>query len=134
MGRASGGITGIRLASGDELAAAIRVEAEKDALIVTEKGYGKRVDFNDFGQHGRGTSGQRIFGNIDGKGEIIGAIAVAEQDEVICMTGQGKTLRVKADTISKQGRNSSGARVINVDAPDYLVGFDSVAQDSSEEK
>lgn len=133
MGRASGGITGIRLSSDDELAAAIRVESDKDALVLTEKGYGKRVGFDEFGQHGRGTSGQRIFGNIDGKGEIIGAVAVAENDEVICMTGQGKTLRVKSNAISKQGRAASGTRIINVDAPDYLVGFDSVAQENSAE-
>ncbi|MBQ0051041.1 MAG: DNA topoisomerase (ATP-hydrolyzing) subunit A [Treponema sp.] len=134
MGRASGGVTGIKLGYGDELSAAITVEEGKDVLVITENGVGKRVGFDEFGQHGRGTSGQRIFGNTDGKGEIIGAIAVSETDEVICMTGQGKTLRVKADTISKQGRGASGTRVINIDAPDYLVGFDKIAQENSEEK
>ena len=92
--------------------------------IFGKKGVGKRVGFNEFGNHGRGTGGQKIFGNIDGKGEIIGAVAVADNDEVICMTGQGKTLRVKASDISKQGRASSGTRVINIEDPDYVVGFD----------
>ena len=132
MGRASSGVTGIRLSQGDELASAICVEPNKDALVITEKGIGKRVDFEEFGQHGRGTGGQRIFGNTDNKGEIIGAIAVSEDDELICMTGQGKTLRIKASTVSRQGRSASGTRVINIDAPDYLVGFDSVAQEKSE--
>jgi DNA gyrase subunit A len=132
MGRAGSGVTGIRLSSRDELAAAIRVEENKDALIITEKGVGKRVDFNEFGNHGRGTGGQRIFGNVDGKGEIIGAIAVSEKDEVICMSGQGKTLRVAADTISKQGRGSSGTRIINIEEPDYVVGFDKVASEDDE--
>lgn len=132
MGRAGAGVTGIRLSSGDELAAAIRVEDKKDALVITEKGVGKRVDFNEFGNHGRGTGGQRIFGNVDGKGEIIGAIAVSEKDEVICMSGQGKTLRVAADTISKQGRGSSGTRIINIEEPDYVVGFDKVANEDEE--
>ena len=129
MGRASSGVTGIRLSSGDELAAAIRVVPDQNSLIITEKGVGKRVGFNEFGNHGRGTGGQKIFGNIDGKGEIIGAVAVADNDEVICMTGQGKTLRVKASDISKQGRASSGPRVINIEDPDYVVGFDRVAQE-----
>ncbi|WP_147635249.1 DNA topoisomerase (ATP-hydrolyzing) subunit A [Treponema pectinovorum] len=129
MGRASSGITGIRLSSGDELAAALRVEENMDALIITEKGVGKRVDFDEFGNHGRGTGGQRIFGNIENKGEIIGAVAVSEKDEVICMTGQGKTLRVAASTISKQGRASTGTRVINIEEPDYVVGFDKVANE-----
>lgn len=129
MGRASSGITGIRLSSGDELAAALRVEENMDALIITEKGVGKRVDFDEFGNHGRGTGGQRIFGNIENKGEVIGAVAVSEKDEVICMTGQGKTLRVAASTISKQGRASTGTRVINIEEPDYVVGFDKVANE-----
>ena len=117
------------MSSGDELAAAIRVVPDQNSLIITEKGVGKRVGFNEFGNHGRGTGGQKIFGNIDGKGEIIGAVAVADNDEVICMTGQGKTLRVKASDISKQGRASSGTRVINIEDPDYVVGFDRVAQE-----
>ena len=134
MGRASSGVTGIRLASGDEVAAAISVEQNKDALVITEKGYGKRVGFDEFGKHGRGTGGQKIFGNIDGKGEIIGAIAVSESDEVICMSGQGKTLRVSAAMISKQGRASSGTRIINIDEPDYVVGFDKVASEDEKDK
>ena len=132
MGRASSGITGIRISTGDELAAALRVNDSLDALVLTEKGVGKRVAFTEFGNHGRGTGGQRIFGNVDGKGEIIGAIAVSEKDEVICMSGQGKTLRVKASAISKQGRGSSGTKVICIDEPDYLVGFDTAANSQDE--
>ena len=132
MGRASSGVTGIRISTGDELAAALRVNESLDALVLTEKGVGKRVDFAEFSIHGRGTGGQRIFGNVDGKGEIIGAIAVSEKDEVICMSGQGKTLRVKASAISKQGRGSSGTKVICIDEPDYLVGFDTAANSQDE--
>ena len=125
-------VSGIRVSTGDELAAALRVNENLDALVLTEKGVGKRVDFAEFSNHGRGTGGQRIFGNVDGKGEIIGAIAVSEKDEVICMSGQGKTLRVKASAISKQGRGSSGTKVICIDEPDYLVGFDTAANSQDE--
>ena len=132
MGRSSAGVTGIRLSSGDELAAAIRVQPDMQALVITEKGVGKRVDFAEFSNHGRGTGGQRIFGNTEDKGEIIGALTIAESDELVCMTSQGKTLRVKAANISKQGRNSSGTRVIDIESPDYVVGFDRVAKDDDE--
>ncbi|MBP5284335.1 MAG: DNA gyrase subunit A, partial [Treponema sp.] len=134
MGRSSSGVTGIRLGSGDELAAAICVKDGHDALVITEKGIGKRVDFAEFGRHGRGTGGQKIFGNVDGKGEIVGAITVSESDEVVCISGQGKTLRVKASTISKQGRGSSGTKIIDIESPDYLVGFDRIAKDDTDEK
>ena len=134
MGRASAGVTGIRLASGDELAAAIRVQDGMEALVITEKGVGKRVDFAEFSNHGRGTGGQRIFGNTEDKGEIIGALTIAESDEIVCMTSQGKTLRVKAADISKQGRSSSGTRVIDIESPDYVVGFDRVAKEDEDGK
>lgn len=133
MGRASAGITGIRLSSDDDLAAAIRVQDGMEALVITEKGVGKRVDFSEFSNHGRGTGGQRIFGNIEDKGEIIGALTIADSDEIVCMTSQGKTLRVKAADISKQGRGSSGTRVIDIESPDYVVGFDRVAKDDADE-
>lgn len=129
MGRASRGVTGIRLSSGDELAAAICVKSNMNALVITEKGFGKRVDFDEYSAHGRGTGGQKIFGNVEDKGEIIGALAVADSDEVVCMTSQGKTLRVQADSISKQGRASSGVRILEIEAPDYVVGLDRVAKD-----
>ena len=129
MGRASRGVTGIRLSSGDELAAAICVKLNMNALVITEKGFGKRVDFDEYSAHGRGTGGQKIFGNVEDKGEIIGALAVADSDEVVCMTSQGKTLRVQADSISKQGRASSGVRILEIEAPDYVVGLDRVAKD-----
>ncbi len=129
MGRSSRGVTGIRLSGGDELSAALCVKPNMSALVITEKGYGKRVDFNEYSAHGRGTGGQKIFGNVEDKGEIIGALSVADTDEVVCMTSQGKTLRIQADTISKQGRSASGTRVINIESPDYVVGIDRVAKE-----
>ncbi|MCR4626631.1 MAG: DNA topoisomerase (ATP-hydrolyzing) subunit A, partial [Treponema sp.] len=129
MGRSSHGVKGIRLRDGDELTGAIRVENDKSILIMTEKGYGKRINFDQFHIHGRGTGGQRIFGNTEAKGEIIGILAVSEKDEIVCMTSQGKTLRVSASTITKQGASASGITVLKIDLPDYLIGIDKVSQD-----
>lgn len=129
MGRSSHGVHGMRLKEGDELASAIRVEAEASILVLTERGYGKRVGFDEYHEHGRGTGGQRIFGKVDDKGEIIGALAVKDKDEVMCMTSQGKTLRVHVDSITRQGTGASGVRVVNIDAPDYLMGIDRLANE-----
>ncbi|MBQ9495936.1 MAG: DNA topoisomerase (ATP-hydrolyzing) subunit A [Treponema sp.] len=134
MGRASRGTRGMRLAEGDEIAAAVRAEEGKSILLVTEKGYGKRVNPDEFRSHGRGTGGQRCYGNTESRGEIIGALSVADGDEVLCITSQGKTLRVAAKDIREQGNASTGVAVVNVDAPDYLVGIDKVADDEKEAK
>ena len=132
MGRAAGGVAGIKLAEGDETTAAVHIEPDTTMLLVTEKGVGKRVDFAEFGQHGRGTGGQIVFGNIEGKGEIIGALAIKDSDEVMCITSQGKTLRVLANTISQQGRASTGIKVLDIAPPDYVIGIDKVANDEEE--
>ncbi len=132
MGRASCGIKGMKLSEGDEIASAVKVEEDANIILMTEKGVGKRIKFDFFSVHGRGTGGQRIFGNTDGKGEIIGAMNVKENDEVVCMTSQGKTLRFKASEIKEQGQGASGVRIVNIKEPDYLVGIDKV-QDKDDE-
>jgi DNA gyrase subunit A len=107
MTRASCGIRGMKLSEGDEIASAVKVEEDSNIILITEKGYSKRVSFDNYSVHGRGTGGQRIFGNIDGKGEIIGAMNIKDSDEVVCMTSQGKTLRFKASEIKEQGQGAS---------------------------
>lgn len=126
MGRASSGIKGMKLSEGDEIAGVVKVIDGKKVLLLTEKGYGKRVRFEDFNPHGRGTGGQRIFGNIEERGEIIGVLTVKDEDEIVCMTSQGKTLRVNVNTINVQGTSSTGVKVVKITAPDYLVGLDAV--------
>ena len=131
MGRASTGIKGMKLSEGDEIAGAIKVTEGEAILLLTEKGYGKRVSFDDFNPHGRGTGGQKIFGGTDDRGEIIGLLTCKDKDEIVCMTSQGKTLRVRADTINQQGTGSKGVKIVKISEPDFLVGVDKV---SAEEK
>ncbi len=133
LGRASRGVTGLRLSSGDELAGALRVQDGSRMLIMTEAGYGKRVEFSEFTPHGRGTGGQKIYTLSEKTGEIVGLLTVEDTDEVVCITSQGKTLRVKADTISTMGRAAQGVRILNIDNPDMLIGIDKVAREDEED-
>lgn len=133
MGRASRGVNGMKLSEGDELCAAIHVEEDAKILVITEKGIGKRVLFSEFNAHGRGTGGQRVFGNVDDKGELIGALTVKDDDSVMCITGQGTSIRTNVKDISLQGRASSGVKVVNIISPDYVVGIDRIAN-SQEDK
>ena len=133
MGRASCGIKGMKLSEGDEVAAAVKVEPDASMILMTERGVGKRISFDLYSVHGRGTGGQKVFGNTDGKGEIIGALNVREEDEIVCMTSQGKTLRVKVSDIKEQGSGASGVNVVRITEPDYLVGLDKVQDKDGEE-
>lgn len=131
MGRASSGIKGMKLSEGDEISGAIKIEPNDSILLLTEKGYGKRVKFENFNPHGRGTGGQKIFGKTEERGEIVGILAVSDKDEIVCMTSQGKTLRVTAETITQQGNQSTGVKVVRISDPDFLVGFDKVPRNES---
>lgn len=129
MGRSSRGVSGLKLAVGDELTAAVRVDTNANMLLVTESGYGKRVDFDQFSVHSRGTQGQIGYNVNEKTGEVVGVIAAADSDEVMCITSQGKTLKLEASAISRQGRTSQGVCILKIDAPDFVIGVDRVEKE-----
>ena len=112
MGRAGRGVSGIRLSQGDELTAALRVVENEKMMILTEKGQGKRVLFEEFSLHGRGTGGQRVYNISEKTGEIIGAINVSDTDEVVCITSQGKSLRIQMFPNREEIRRVSGSSLL----------------------
>lgn len=133
QGRQAGGVKGMNIDETDELAGAVRVADDQSILLITANGYGKRVNFSEFSVHGRGTGGQKIYTVTEKTGEVIGIITVLNDDEVVCITAQGKTLRLKVDTVGVMGRAAQGVRVLNIDSPDFLVGLDVVAREADEE-
>ena len=129
QGRSSRGVTGIRLSAEDELTGALRITENQKMLVMTENGYGKRVEFSEFSAHGRGTGGQKIYTISEKTGEVVGLLTVLDDDEVVCIMGQGKTIRVNVSTISTMGRAAQGVRILDIEKPDILIGMDVVARD-----
>lgn len=128
QGRTAAGVRGINISDSDELAGAVRVADEQSILLITANGYGKRVNFDEFSEHGRGTGGQKIYSVTEKTGEVIGVITVLDDDEVVCITAQGKTIRINVNTVGIMGRAAQGVRVLNIDAPDFLIGVDVVRE------
>ena len=133
MGRASRGVTGIRLKDADELCAMLPVDSGQRMFVLSEYGYGKRVDFDYFSTHGRATGGQMIYSPEDRTGELVGAITVCDSDDVVVITSLGKTLKIGADTISIQGKGAKGVRVLNIDRPDFVIGLDKLLREEEAE-
>ena len=131
MGRATRGVQGIKLEKSDELAATVAVQDDATMLLLTEFGYGKRCRFSELTSHGRATRGQTLYKTNDRTGEVIGVLPVGEGDEVVAITSQGNTLKLRVSDIPIQTRVASGVRLINIDRPDYVVG---VARGSDEEE
>lgn len=114
MGRATRGVRGIKLRGDDELAGLLKVDEGKRALMITENGQGKQVNYDQFMEHNRGTLGQKIY-RVDNKTSvIISALSVNEENDIVCVTMQGLTVRVHVKDISIQGRNAAGVKVVTL--------------------
>lgn len=134
MGRASRGVRGIMLAEDDELTAMLRVNDEETMLLVTANGYGKRVAYDNFNPHGRGTRGQMIYVPDDVSSEVIGAISVSGDDDIMVITSMGKTIKIEAESVRILGKNARGVRVVNIDPPDYVIGLDKIVQEDNKKQ
>jgi len=119
--RGAMGVIGIRMRGSDTLQAVSLVE--KDHLLtVTETGYGKRTEFDEFRGHGRGTMGVR---NIltEFRGGVVDAKAVSVDDEIILMSASGIVIRTKVSEISIQKRSTRGVRIMKMEEGDRVVGY-----------
>ena len=133
MGRASRGVRGILLSDDDELAAMLRVNNEELMLLSTINGYGKRVAYDNFSSHGRATRGQMIYVPDDVSGEVVGAVSISELDEAMIITSMGKTIKIEAETVRILGKGARGVRIVNIDAPDFVIGLDRVVNDENDD-
>jgi len=134
MGRASRGIIGIRLEKADELAAMLRVNDAEKMLLVSENGYGKRTEFSHFNAHGRGTRGQVIYVPDEKTGELSGAITVKDDDEVMVITSQGKSIKFQASDVSIQGKGARGVKIVTIERPDFVTGLDKIVREDEQQK
>ncbi len=132
MGRSSRGVCGIRLSDSDELNAMLRVNEGEQMLLISEHGYGKRIDYDNFNAHGRATRGQRIYEPDEKSGEIVCAVTIREEDDVVIMTSLGKTLKLKAADVRLCGKTARGVHIVNIDSPDFVVGMDRIINEDEE--
>ena len=136
IGRATRGVRGIFLSSSDELAGILRIIQDNHIMVITENGYGKRVAYDNFTPHGKGTRGQIVYKTNERTGEIIGVLSVSGDDDLVCITSQGNTIKINVSQISIQGKTAQGVTVVNIKKPDVLVGVAKVIgtqeEDSSE--
>ncbi|MCG8481561.1 MAG: DNA topoisomerase (ATP-hydrolyzing) subunit A [Spirochaetales bacterium] len=139
MGRNTRGVRGLNLRRGDEIAGACIAPDGGHVLLITEHGSGKRTPFAEFTLHGRGGQGMRAFSVLEsteeivGTGEVVAVLPVADGDDFIAVSGQGVTIRLRAEDVSIQGRAARGVNVMNVAPPDYVVGVAKLDLDDEDE-
>ena len=122
MGRGAAGVRGIKLPEGHEVIG-LEIVDEGLLLTATENGYGKRTAVDDFPVQGRGGQGVIAIQTTDRNGNTVGAVRVADEDEVMLISSNGTLIRTGVDDISIMGRNTQGVRLIRVESGQRLVGL-----------
>ena len=133
-GRTSMGVIGMTLSDGDEVVA-MQVHTQGEYLLtVSEKGLGKLTDINEFTTQRRGGKGVKCYKLTEKTGNVIGAKAVNDDNEIIIITNEGIVIRLAVNGISKLGRITSGVKLIDIDTEKDIkvASFAKVRESSSE--
>jgi DNA gyrase subunit A len=128
MGRTACGVRGIRLVPGQKVIAMIIVD-EGTVLMATENGYGKRTLVSDYPVHGRGGQGVISIQGSERNGDVVGAVLVRDEDEIMLISNGGTLVRTRVNEISTMGRNTQGVRLISLHSEEKLVGVERVVED-----
>jgi len=120
MGRTAAGVRGIDVEEGDQVIAAETIKEGVTVLTVTERGYGKRTPLDEYRLQGRAGKGIIDIKTAGRNGSVVGMLQVREGDDILVVTTKGKIIRVHADEVTSQGRNTMGVRIIDLDAEDQV--------------
>jgi DNA gyrase subunit A len=121
VGRTAGGVRGIDVEEADQVIAAEVMQEGVAILTVTARGYGKRTPLEEYRLQGRAGKGIIDIKTEGRNGAVVGLLQVRTGDDVLVVTTKGKIIRVHADEVTSQGRNTMGVRIIELD-PDDQVG------------
>ncbi len=126
MGRASRGVKGIRLRSGDAVVGMVIVEEKAALFTVCENGYGKRTGLENYRSQSRGGVGLKNIKTTARNGKVVALKAVQSNDDLMMITANGMIIRTGLDEIRSIGRNTQGVRLIKLKASDKLVAAEKI--------
>ncbi len=122
-GRTATGVRGIRLAKGERVVSLIVRDGDGDILTATERGYGKRTELAEYPRKGRGNQGVIGIKCSERNGELVGAVQISEEHELMLISNQGTLVRTRAAEVAKVGRNTQGVTLIRLPDDEKLVGL-----------
>ncbi len=120
-GRSSRGVRAMRLKDGDYLITGFIAEDDQEILTISEFGIGKRTPLAEFSVHHRGSSGILVFKKSERTGRLVKAIPVGRDDDIMVVTKNEKTIRLKVSGIKSQARVTSGVKLIDVGDGDWVL-------------
>jgi len=135
MGRNASGVRGVTLGSDDDEVVGLvcAEDTNTQLLVVSEKGYGKRSDINDYRITNRGGKGVKTINITEKTGSLIALIAVRDEDDLMIITRGGVTIRIPVDGLRVMGRNTQGVRLITLKSNQSIAAVTNVERDEEEE-
>ena len=113
-GRTSMGVRGMDLRNDDEIVSMQLTSQGEDLLFISEKGLGKRTKMDEFKNQNRGGKGVKCYKITEKSGDLVGAVGVNSDNEVMLITTEGIVIRTEVSTISELGRITSGVKVMDL--------------------
>ena len=142
VGRTARGVRGISLTAGDRVAGAVTICRDDEwrdshrLIMITERGFGKRVDERLFENKGRAIKGMCCYKVGEKTGKLIGIATVTAEDDILLITSGGTIIRTSSEGIPEYGRTASGVIVMRCDEDERIMNFTTTtraAEESAEE-
>jgi DNA gyrase subunit A len=133
-GRGSYGVVGIRLDPGDAVVSMEMLSRGANILTVSENGYGKRTDMEEYPLQSRGGKGVITMKATDKTGRVVGGQQVTEDDQLMLITNTGKIIRLRIKDIRVIGRNTQGVRLIDLEEGERVVSLARLAEKEEDEE
>ncbi|MFR9603657.1 MAG: DNA gyrase subunit A [Rikenellaceae bacterium] len=136
IGRVGAGVRGIMLEGDDEVVGMICIEPEsnQDVLVLSENGYGKRTDLDEYRITNRGGKGVKTINVTDKTGKLISIQAVTDLNDLMIINRSGLTIRTSVDQIRVAGRATQGVRIINLREGDAIASVMAVPSNEDDEE
>jgi DNA gyrase subunit A len=123
MGRDTSGNIGMHFREGDELLSASVIADEGFVFVVTEGGYAKRTNVDQYRLQNRGGIGIKVAKLEEKRGDLVGALIVAEDDEVLVVLESGKVVRSAVNEVPAKGRDTMGVVFARFEESDSIIGL-----------
>ena len=135
IGRVGAGVRGISIDEGDEVVGMICVEpdSKQDVLVLSENGYGKRTDLEEYRITNRGGKGVKTINVTEKTGKLISIQAVTDDNDLMIINRSGLTIRTAVSQIRVAGRATQGVRIINLREGDAIASVMAVPRSEEEE-
>lgn len=121
MGRATGGVIGMRFRGGDSLLSMEVVHPETFVVTITDGGFAKRTPVSEWATKGRGILGVRAMRLTEARGSLVGAMVCQASDEIFAIASNGVVIRTKVEEIRPSGRDTMGVTLMNLTGDDTVV-------------